>query len=156
MVHSLKKDHERKLMGEQSFAHKSLTQKLIFMMMMRAFLGGLESVILWHLGMYSKLQKVVKACMMSPCDNLSASFHYRVLHPLSDAARFSKKPRYRSSLFPRLHLLYPTSLQKDSKERIGKMVPLEPKMTFIPNNLTAQMSFSANSFRFLYRILHLY
>ena len=46
VVHSLKKDQERKLMGEQSFAHKSLTQKLIFMLMMRAFLGGLESVIL--------------------------------------------------------------------------------------------------------------
>ena len=46
VVHSLKKDHERKLMGEQSFAHKSLTQKLIFMLLMRAFLGGLESVIL--------------------------------------------------------------------------------------------------------------
>ena len=46
VVHSLKKDHERKLMGEKSFAHKSLTQKLIFMLMMRAFLGGLESVIL--------------------------------------------------------------------------------------------------------------
>ena len=34
-----KKDHERKLMGEKSFAHKSLkmTLKLIFMLMMRVF-----------------------------------------------------------------------------------------------------------------------
>ena len=91
--------------------------------MIRVFLGCVETGKCHFMTPWNLLQ-IVKACMMSPHDNLSAgSFHYRVLQPL---LRFLtlRSPRYRSSLFPRLHLLcYP----KESSKGSGKMVPFEPQ-----------------------------